>query len=300
METICLLLAAALAAIAPSAIRADGLTDILQDAFTYRNIGPFRAGSWVPDVAVPTVPEKAHLYTFYVAARNGGVWKTTNNGITFTPLFEDKPYLSVGCVSVDPTDENVVWVGSGDASCTRSALRGDGIYKSTDGGKSFQHLGLEDSHHIARVVVNPASPNTVYVAAMGHLFSTNEERGVFKTTDGGKTWKKVLYVDDRTGAIDLAMVEHSPDTLYAAMCDCQRVPGYHYDGGPGSVRIFKTTDGGATWQKLAGGLPTGNIGRIGLALYQKSPNIIIHAIVENRNGTGAAGGGAGGQNLSHG
>jgi photosystem II stability/assembly factor-like uncharacterized protein len=281
MKSITLLLAVTISAALVPSVRADALAELLHDGFNYRNLGPFRAGSWVSDIAVPTAPLREHLYTFYVAARNGGLWKTTNNGTTFQPLLDGQDFLSVGSVTVDPTDANVVWVGSGDASCTRSALRGDGIYKSTDAGHSWLHLGLEETHHIARVVVNPAQPNTVYVAAMGHLFSTNEERGVFKTTDGGKSWKKILYLNERTGAIDLLMSEQSPDTLYAAMYECQRIPGLLYDGGTNS-RVFKTTDGGATWQQLKGGFPEGTLGRIGLALYQKNPKI-VYALVDNRN-----------------
>src|SRR5215471_3784229 len=164
-------------------------------SFSYRNLGPFRAGSWVSDIAVPEVPAKAHLYSFYVAARNGGVWKTTNNGTTFAPVFEGKNVGSIGAVAVAPSSSEIVWAGTGDASCARSAYWGDGVYKSTDSGASWQNTGLADSQHISRVVIHPSNPDTVYVAAMGHLFSTNEERGVFKTTDGGKTWNKVLYVD---------------------------------------------------------------------------------------------------------
>jgi photosystem II stability/assembly factor-like uncharacterized protein len=266
--------------------RADALSDTLHDGFTYRNLGPFRAGSWIADIAVPASPLKDHLYTFYVAARNGGVWKTTNCGTTFQPIFDSQDFLSIGSVAVAPTDANIVWVGSGDASCTRSALRGDGIYKSTDAGQSWQHLGLEETHHIARIVIHPSNPDIVYVAAMGHLFSPNEERGVFKTTDGGRTWKKILYLDDRTGAIDLVMSGQQPDTLYAAMYECQRSPGQLYDGGTNSG-VFKTTDGGVTWQRLGGGFPSGTIGRIGLALYQKNPGI-LYAIVDNHNSTGSS------------
>ena len=245
----------------------------------------------MPDIAVPEKPAKDHLYTFYVAARNGGVWKTTNNGTTFQPLFDGQDMLSIGAVTVTPSDPNIVWVGTGDASCTRSAFRGDGIYKSTDAGKSWQHLGLEETHHIARIVVHPKNPDIVYVAAMGHLYSTNEERGVFKTTDGGKTWKKILYLNERTGVIDLVLDRRSPNTLYAATYECLREPWRLMDGGPGSG-IQKTTDGGATWQKLGGGFPTGTIGRIGIDLYQKNPEI-LYAIVDNRNrgtNTAAAGG----------
>jgi photosystem II stability/assembly factor-like uncharacterized protein len=281
MKYLTLFLALLLGASSPRAAEEQRLDEILSGGFSYRNVGPFRAGSWVADLAVPEAPARAHLYTFYVGARNGGVWKTTNNGTTFQPLFDEQNVLSIGALAVAPTDENIVWVGTGDASCTRSAYHGDGIYKSTDAGRSWQHLGLADSHHIARIVIDPANADVVYVAAMGHLFSTNEERGVFKTIDGGKSWKKILYLNERTGAIDLLLDRRHPNTLYAAMYECVRYPWQLADGGPGSG-IYKTADSGATWKRLEGGLPTGAIGRIGLDLYQKDPGV-LYAIVDNRN-----------------
>src|SRR5215467_2103542 len=261
------------------------LEKAITGGFSYRNLGPFRAGSWVSDIAVPEVPAKAHLYSFYVAARNGGVWKTTNNGTTFAPVFEGKNVGSIGAVAVALSNSEIVWAGTGDASCARSAYWGDGVYKSTDSGASWQNMGLADSQHISRVVIHPSNPDTVYVAAMGHLFSTNEERGVFKTTDGGKTWNKVLYVDNKTGVIDLVMDRSHPDTLYAATYDCLRYPWRLQDGGPGTG-VYKTTDGGANWKRLEGGLPGGEIGRIGIDVYQKDPKT-LYALVDNRNNRAA-------------
>ncbi|HVP90154.1 MAG TPA: hypothetical protein VMS75_02945 [Terriglobales bacterium] len=256
------------------------VTDLLK-GFAYRNLGPFRAGSWVSAIAVPETPAREHLYTIYVGMRNGGVWKSTNDGVTFEPVFDGQPKLSMGDIAVAPSDANIVWVGTGDAFCTRMSTSGDGIYKSTDGGKSWTNMGLRDTHHIARIMIHPTNPDIVYVAAMGHLFSTNGERGVFKTVDGGKKWDKVLYVDDKIGAVDLMLVRSAPDTLYAAMYDKVREPWNYEMGGPGSA-IYKTTDGGANWTRLAGGLPTGRIGRIGLDVFQKNPDI-LYAIVENGN-----------------
>ena len=261
------------------------LAQVINNGFAYRNLGPFRVSAWVSDIAVPETPAKAHLYTFFVAARNGGVWKTTNNGTTFTPVFEGKDVASIGALAVAPSNAEIVWVGTGDASCTRSAFPGNGVYKSVDGGANWQHMGLRDSQHISRVVIHPTNPNIVYVASMGHLFSSNEERGVFKSTDGGITWKKVLYLNDRTGAVDLVIDRSKPNTLYAAFYECLRRPWRLEDGGPGSA-IYKTTDGGATWKKLAGGLPEGIIGRIGLDIYQKNPNL-LYAVVDNRNKSAA-------------
>jgi hypothetical protein len=225
-----LTLAASLSATSLFAADTARLDELLHDSFTYRNLGPFRAGSWVSDVAVPENPLKAHLYTIYVAPRNGGIWKTTNNGVTFQSMFDQQPQGSMGAVAVAPSDENQVWAGTGDASCTRSATRGDGIYKSTDGGRTWQNMGLKDSQHIARIIVHPTNPEIVWVAATGHLFSTNEERGVFKTTDGGKSWKKVLYLNERTMAIDLVLNRKDVNTLYAAMYDCVRRPWTLEDG----------------------------------------------------------------------
>ena len=161
---------------------------------------------------------------------------------------------SMGAIAVAPSDENVVWVGTGDNSATRSAYWGDGVYKSTDAGKTWQNMGLKDTQHIARIVIHPTRPDTVYVAALGHLATPNTERGVFKTTDGGKTWKKVLYVGDRVGAVDLVRDPRNPDVLYAATYEHQRLAWVINDGGPGTG-IYKTTDGGATWKELTNGLP---------------------------------------------
>jgi len=247
----------------------------------FRNLGPFRAGSWVTCFAVPTVPAREHLYTFYVGARNGGLWKTVNAGTTFEPVFDAQAKLSIGDVAVAPTDADIVWVGTGEAANARSSHSGDGVYKSTDAGKTWKNMGLADSHHISRVIIHPKNPDIVYVASMGHLFTTNADRGVFKTTDGGKSWAKVLYLDERIGVVDLALVESEPDTLYAATYEKIRLP-WHYElGGPGTG-IYKTTDGGKNWTRLGGGLPTGRIGRIGLDVYQKNPKILC-AVVENGN-----------------
>ena len=254
--------------------------DLLKN-FTYRNIGPFRAGSWVTSLAVPEAPLREHLYTLYVGSRNGGVFKTTNGGVTFEPVFDGQPKLSIGDVAVAASDANIVWVGTGEAYCARSSNSGDGVYKSTDAGKTWTNRGLGDSQHIARILIHPANPDIVYVAAMGHLFSTNAERGVFKTTDGGRTWQKILFVSDKIGAVDLALVRSAPDTLYAAMYDKVRLPWVYVTGGPESA-IYKSTDGGTSWARLGGGLPAGKIGRIGIDLFQKNPDI-LYAVVENGN-----------------
>ncbi len=249
--------------------------------FTFRNLGPFRCGSWVTGFAVPDAPAKAHLYTFYVATRNGGVWKTTNNGTTFEPVFDGQEYLSIGAIAVAPSTPDILWVGTGEAYNARSSHRGDGVYKSTDSGKTWTNMGLRDSHHVARIVIHPKNPDVVYVAAMGHLFSFNDERGVFKTMDGGISWERVLYINEKVGVIDLAMNLKNPDILYAAAYEKYRYPWHFEEGGPESG-IYKTTDAGRTWQRLGGGLPSGKIGRIGVDLYRKNPDI-VYAVVENAN-----------------
>jgi photosystem II stability/assembly factor-like uncharacterized protein len=274
------ILAAGFAATSVAFAGPPAVEDILK-SLSFRNIGPFRAGSWVTSFAVPDAPPREHLYTFYVGTRNGGVWKTTNAGTTFEPVFDDQPKLSIGDVAVAPSDANIVWVGTGEAYCARSSNGGDGVYKSTDAGKTWTNMGLRDSQHIARVVIHPANPDIVYVASMGHLFSTNAERGIFKTTDGGKTWRKILYVNEKIGAADLAIVRSTPETLYAVMYDKARLPWNYELGGPESA-IYKTTDGGGTWTRLDGGLPTGRIGRIGVDVFQKNPDILC-AVVENGN-----------------
>jgi hypothetical protein len=246
----------------------------------YRNLGPFRAGAWLTDVALPD-EGRDHLYTFYIAARNGGVWKTINNGTTFEPIFDNQDVSSIGAVAVAPSNANVVWVGTGEAYQARSSNSGDGIYKSVDAGRSFTHMGLRDSHHIAKVLVHPANPDVVYVAAMGHLWTPNQERGVFKTSDGGRTWTQLLFINDRVGVIDMVMSRRQPDVLYAAAYEVDRKPWHLEEGGPGSA-IYKTTDGGRTWKKLEGLPRTGRIGRIGLDIFQKNPDI-LYAIVENAN-----------------
>jgi len=267
-------------AAAPRA-QTDAFNEQLLRPFTYRNLGPFRMGARTSDIAVPTAPAKDHLYTFYVSFWTGGLWKTTNNGTTFEPLFDGQSKLAIGDVTVAPSDSNVVWVGTGDAFTSRSSYAGDGVYKTTDDGRTWKNMGLKDSHHISRIAIHPSNPNVVYVAVMGHLYSTNAERGVFRTTNGGETWEKGLYLDEKIGVIDLVMNPKSPDVLYAATYDKQRLPWQMVNGGPLSG-IQKTTDGGRTWTKLTNGLPTGRIGRIGLDIFLGNPDI-LYAVVENDN-----------------
>lgn len=250
------------------------------NATTFRNIGPFRTSAWVTEIAVPEAPAREHLYTIYAATRTGGLWKTSNNGVTWTPISDSVEVAAVGAVAVAPSDANIVWMGTGDQANARSSYSGKGVFKSIDAGKTWQFMGLPDSHHIARIVIHPADPQIVYVAAMGHLFSRNEERGVFRTRDGGRTWTRVLYIDDGTGAIDLVMNRKAPDTLYAAMYEKHREPWRLVLGGKGSG-VHRSDDGGTTWRKVEG-LPSGNVGRIGLDLSRRDPDQLT-VIVENLN-----------------
>jgi photosystem II stability/assembly factor-like uncharacterized protein len=251
------------------------------NGLTFRNIGPFRTAAWVTEVAVPDSPLHDHLYSMYAATRSGGLWKTTNAGTTWTNVSDGVDAAAVGAVAIAPSNPSVVWMGTGDQANARSSYSGKGVFKSTDAGATWQFMGLPDSHHIARIVIHPKNPDVVYVAAIGHLFSKNPERGIFRTMDGGKTWKKVLFINDGVGAIDLVINRKTPTTLYAAMYDKDRRPWQIVESGPESG-IFRTDDGGEKWQKLAGGLPTGKIGRIGLDIYQKNP-LILYALLENQN-----------------
>lgn len=259
----------------------DTLGERLVAALQYRNLGPFRMQARIADIDVPASPRTAHLYTMYVAPWIGGVFKTTNNGTTWQSLFDGQSTLSIGDVTLAPSNPDIVWVGTGDAFTSRSSYAGNGVYKSTDAGKSWTNMGLRDSQHIARIVIDPTNPDVVYVAAMGHLYSRNAERGVFRTTDGGRTWRKVLYIDDNTGVIDLVMNPRNPAVLYAATYDKTRLPWRMINGGP-KTGIYKTSDGGDHWTRLAGGLPSGQIGRIGLDVYRGNPEI-LYAIIENEN-----------------
>lgn len=256
--------------------------DLLKN-LTYRAIGPTRESGRFIDFAVP----EQQPYTFYAATATGGLWKTTNNGITFEPIFDYENVFSIGDMAVAPSDPNIVWVGTGEANNSRSTYWGDGVYKSTDAGKTWENMGLKESHHIGRVVIHPQNPDIVYVAALGHLYSENPERGLYKTTDGGKTWTKALDVvgGNRTiGVVDVAMDPADPDILYAAAYDRLRKPWTYMLGGPGSG-LYKSADAGATWKKLAGGLPTSILGRIGIAVYAKNSSI-LYACIENANKPG--------------
>lgn len=254
--------------------------DLFSD-MSYRNLGAFRIGAWVSDIAVPENPGTEHQYTWYVAQRAGGVWKTTNNGNTFTCISDDLGTSSIGCVEIAPSDPDILWIGTGEAYSARSSYAGNGIYKSTDAGETWTDMGLKDSHHINRIVIHPENPDIVYVAVMGHLFSDNEERGIFKSTNGGETWDKILYINESVGFIDLVMSKKFPDTLFAVSYDMSRSP-WHFEAGGEKSRIYRTTDGGQNWSAVSGGLPEGVLGRIGIDIHQDNPDI-LYTVIQNLN-----------------
>ncbi len=248
--------------------------DPLLKPFRFRSIGPAAMGGRIDDIAVV----EGDPATMYVGYATGGVWKTTNNGTTWTPVFDTYSVCSIGTVAVDQKNSDVVWVGTGEANNRQSSSFGDGVYKSIDGGKTFTNVGLRATQSIARIVVDPKRSDTVYVAAVGHLFGPNVERGLYKTTDGGKTWKLVKSIDADTGFTDVVIDPDDTDTLYAASYQRRRVPWGFNGGGPGSA-IWKTTDGGRSWRRLSGGgLPTGLLGRIGLAVSRSNPKVVYAQI----------------------
>jgi photosystem II stability/assembly factor-like uncharacterized protein len=244
-------------------------------------LGPKNVSGRVTDVAV--VAPKGRNYTMYVATASGGLWKTENEGTTFEPVFDQGPSTAIGDVAIAPSNPNIVWIGTGEANIFRSSQAGIGVYKSTDAGKTWTPMGLQATSTIPRIVVHPANPDIVYVAAGGHEWTDNPDRGVYKTTDGGKTWAKILYVNDKTGANDLVMDPSNPDVLYASTWqrirkkwnDPRNFPDYTGSG------VYKTADGGKTWTAMNAGLPEPRYrGRIGLDLCRSKPNV-VYAFIDN-------------------
>jgi photosystem II stability/assembly factor-like uncharacterized protein len=245
----------------------------------WRSIGPVNTSGRIDDIAVARV--KGEADAIYIATASGGVFKSANNGVSFSPVFDGvDAMMSIGAVAVAPSAPRTVWIGTGEANTRQSSSWGDGVYKTTDGGKTWTNMGLADTRSVGRIVIDPTDENVVYVAAQGHLWGPNAERGVFKTADGGRTWKKVLFVDENTGANDLVIDPSNPQVLYAATYQRQRAAWGFNGGGPGSG-IYKTTDGGATWTKLTNGVPSGDKGRIALTLYATDPKV-VYASIEAR------------------
>jgi photosystem II stability/assembly factor-like uncharacterized protein len=250
----------------------------LYEKIKWRCIGPAVMGGRTVDI---DVVEK-EPWIIYAAIGPSGVWKSDNNGISWEPVFYKEGTVSVGDIAIAQSHPDIIWVGTGEATCRNSVTIGDGVYKSIDGGKSWKNMGLKNTRHISRIIINPGDPNIVYVAAMGHLWGPNTWRGIYKTIDGGKTWRKVLYVNEDTGFADLAMDPSDSLTLYAAAYEHRRLPYYFSSGGPGSG-LYKTTDGGETWTKLTDGLPQGVMGRIGIDVSRSNPQV-VYALIEHEDG----------------
>jgi photosystem II stability/assembly factor-like uncharacterized protein len=262
------------------------------DAFVARNIGPAKMGGRV--TAIAGVEDNPNIV--YVGTATGGLWKTTDGGQKWVSIFDQQSSVSIGDVAVCQSNPDIVWVGTGEHNPRNSVSWGDGVYKSIDGGKTWQHMGLRDTHSIGRIAIDPKNPDTVYVAAMGHTWGPNKERGIFKTTDGGKTWEVSKFWDENTGAIDLKMDPTDSNTLYAAAWQVRRDA---FGGGEPVVvygphaGLYKTADAGKTWEKMTEGLPTVEVGRCGLDIYRKDPNVVYAIVHAKGKGGGLKGGGGG-------
>ncbi|HWX53908.1 MAG TPA: glycosyl hydrolase [Verrucomicrobiae bacterium] len=254
------------------------LDEKLFSAMRWRQVGPFRGGRVLAVTGVPGEPN-----TFYFGAAAGGVWKSTDAGVNWAPIFDKESTASIGAIDVALSDHNIIYVGSGEACIRGNISYGNGVYKSLDGGKTWKNIGLKDTRHIGAVIVHPKNPNIVFVAALGHAYGTNEERGIFRTTDGGATWQKVLFKDAKTGAIDVVFDPRNPNTLFASLWEVHRTPWSLESGGPGSG-LYKSTDGGSTWTRIEGhGLPSGIMGRIGVSV-SGADSSRVYAMVESKEG----------------
>jgi hypothetical protein len=262
--------------------RAAPLDSATLASFTWRNIGPANMGGRIADIVGIPSPSK----TFYVAAAGGGIWKTTNAGTTFRPVFDHEHVISMGSLAIAPSDTNEVWAGTGEQNTRNSISPGGGIFKSTDGGMTWKAMGLEKTQQIGRIIVHPTNPEIVYVAALGHAWDSNPERGLYKTVDGGKSWQLIKFVSDKAGFIDVAMDPSNPDVLYASSYERVRGPYFLKSGGPGSA-LWKSTDAGKTWAKIeGGGFPETMKGRINVAVSRSSPST-VYALVEADSMRGA-------------
>src|SRR6202044_1017064 len=251
----------------------------LYSGLHWRSIGPFRGGRSNAVTGVPGQPN-----TFYFGSVGGGVWKSENSGRTWNTIFDSQPVPSIGAIAVAPSKPNVLYVGTGESDMRSQISFGNGMYKSSDAGKTWSHIGLEDTRQIGRVLVDPRNPDVVFVAALGHAYGANAERGVYRSNDGGASWKKVLFKNNDVGAIDLAFDPRDSRTVYATLWNTRRPPWSIYPPayGPGSG-IFKSEDGGDNWQQLSGGLPTERVGRIGIAVAPTNSKL-LYAIVDAKEG----------------
>src|SRR6185295_122635 len=259
----------------------DGAFDpAILKAFQWRSIGPLRGGRSIAVSGVKGRPREA-----YFGAVGGGLWKTTDAGESWAPVTDGQiTSASVGAVAVSETNQDIVWIGMGEACIRGNIMPGDGVYKSTDAGKTWTHMGFRESDAIAKIRIHPKNPDIVFVASFGKYGGPSADRGIFKTTDGGKTWKKVLYRDDKTGGVDISIDQTNPDIIYAALWEAYRTEWTMSSGGPGSG-LFKSTDGGETWTEITRnpGFPSGLDGKIGVAVSGADPNR-VYALIENDNG----------------
>ena len=246
----------------------------------FRMVGPALTSGRIADIAIHP---KNHN-TWYVAAASGGVWKTTNHGTTFNPIFDNYGSFSIGCVKIAPSNANTIWVGTGENNNQRSVAYGDGVYKSMDGGKSFTNMGLKSSEHIGNIIIHPTDENIIWVAAYGPVWSSGGERGVYKSIDGGKNWERTLFISNETGVSDIAIDSKNPNILYAAAHQRRRQEFTYIGGGPES-NFYKSIDGGKTWGESNTGLPKGEMGRIGISVSPVDENY-VYAIVEAKGDKG--------------
>ena len=265
--------------VASAANQASSPESALVSALRWRQVGPFRAGRVNAVAGAIGQPN-----TFYSGSVGGGLWKTTNIGRTWTPIFDSTGVASIGAIAVAPSNPDIIYVGTGEADLRDSIAFGDGVYKSADGGKTWRHIGLESTRQIGRIIVHPRDPTIVYVAALGHVYGPHPDRGVYRSRDGGTTWQKVLYKDENTGAIDLAFDSANPQIVYAALWAVRRPPWFIYApaNGPGSG-LYKSTDGGTTWNQLTNGLPVEGLGRMGIAVAPSNPRR-VYVIADAKEG----------------
>jgi len=250
-----------------STAHAQLLDSAVLDELKFRNIGPAFTSGRIADIAI----DSKNQNIMYAAVGSGGVWKTTNAGVTWAPIFDDQKSYSIGCVTIDPNNHNRIWVGTGENIGGRHVGFGDGIYLSLDAGKTWKNMGLIHSEHISKIIVHPTNSKIIWVAAQGPLWSSGGERGLYQSKDGGKTWSKKLGGNEWTGVTDIVMDPNNPDLLYAATWQRHRTVAALLDGGPGSG-IHRSFDGGTTWEKLSAGLPESNIGKSGLAISPFNTN----------------------------